>query len=87
MADSFGDEIGGDFAEFAGTVWLLRMNLAVGSPPDALAAALRGFGPDAVVALYHDAGALALDGASQNSLALAARLLGDVGLPPPRPAP
>ena len=80
IADSFGDEIGGDFSEYAGQVWLVRMNLAV-ETPDAVATALRSFHPDAIVVVYHDAGALALDLPSQNSLALTARLLGDVGLP------
>ena len=87
IADSFGDEIGGDFAEFAGTVWLVRMNLVLVTPPGPLATALRGFDPDSVIVAYHDAGALALDGASQASLAAAAKLLADVGLPPPHTAP
>ena len=87
LADSFGDEIGGDFAEFAGTVWLVRMNVALVDPAPPIAAAIRGFHPDAVIVAYHDAGALALDAASQTSLAIAARLLGDVGLPPRRAAP
>jgi hypothetical protein len=86
IADSFGDEIGGDFSEYAGQVWLVRMNLAV-ETPDAVAAALRTFHPGAIVVVYHDAGALALDLASQNSLALAARLLGDAGLPSRLTAP
>ena len=87
IADSFGDEIGGDFSEYAGQVWLVRMNLALVTPAPPLAAAIRAFRPDAVVVLYHDAGALALDPASQASLALAARLLADAGLPPPATAP
>ena len=86
IADSFGDEIGGDFTEYAGQVWLVRMNLAV-ETPDAVANALRTSHPDAIVVVYHDAGALALDVPSQNSLALAARLLGDVGLPTRLTAP
>ncbi len=81
LADSFGDEIGGDFAEFAGTVWLVRMNVALVDPEPPIAAAIKGFHPDEVIVAYHDAGALALDAASQTSLAIAARLLGDVGLP------
>jgi hypothetical protein len=69
VADSFGDEIGGDFTEFAGQVWLLRMNLALARPPDALAdLAIRHFAPDAIVIVYHDASALALDGPSRQSL-------------------
>ena len=87
VADSFGDEIGGDFSEVAGQVWLVRMNLALVTPTPPLAAALQSFHPDAVVVLYHDAGALALDPPSQASLALAARLLADAGLPPPPAAP
>ena len=86
VADSFGDEIGGDFSEFAGLVWLVRMNLAVETPAD-IAAAVRSFHPDAVVVVYHDAGALALDASSQASLALAAHLLGDAGLPSPHAGP
>jgi hypothetical protein len=76
IGDSFADEIGGDFSEYAGTVWLVRMNLALANPP-----ALGGLHPDAIVAVYHDAGALALDPGSQASLALAARLVGEAGLP------
>ncbi len=87
LADSFGDEIGGDFAEYAGTVWLVRMNVALVTPAGPIATAISGFHPDAIVVAYHDAGALALDPASQTSLAIAARLLADAGLPPPRPAP
>ena len=87
IADSFGDEFAGDFSEFAGLVWLVRMNLALVTPAEPLADALRGFDPDAVIVAYHDAGALALDGASQASLAAASRLLGDVGLPPKRTQP
>ena len=86
IADSFGDEIGGDFSEYAATVWLVRMNLAV-EMPAAVTAALQTFHPEAVVVVYHDAGALALDLPSQNSLALAAKLLGETGLPSPHPAP
>lgn len=82
IADSFGDEIGGDFSEYAGQVWLVRMNLAITDPPD-----LRVFRPDAVVVVYHDAGALALDAASQASLAAAARLLDELRLPAPAVAP
>ncbi len=47
------------------------MNLAMARPPDLPALRVR----DAVVVVYHDAGALALDAASQASLAAAARLL------------
>lgn len=82
IADSFGDEIGGDFSEFAATVWLVRMNLAM-LTPEAVVAALAGYRPDAIICVYHDAGALALDPPSQASLALAARLVGEAGLPPP----
>ena len=87
IADSFGDEIGGDFSEYAGQVWLVRMNLALVTPAAPLAAAIASFHPDAVIALYHDAGALALDPASQASLALAARLIADAGLRPSPAAP
>ena len=83
IADSFGEEVAGDFSEFAGQVRLVRMNPALGTPPAVLADALAGFGPTAVIVLYHDAGALALDDASQASLALAARLLADAALPLP----
>ena len=87
IADSFGDEIGGDFAEYAGQVWLVRMNLALVTPEPAIAGAIRAFNPTAAIVLYHDAGALALDGASQASLALAARLLGSAGLQSSQNAP
>ena len=87
IADSFGDEVGGDFSEYAGQVWLVRMNLALVTPIPALAAAIHAFQPEAVIVLYHDAGALALDPASQASLALASRLLADAGLPPTRNDP
>ena len=76
IGDSFGDEIGGDFSEYAGTVWLVRMNLAMAHPPS-----LAAFHPDAIVVVYHDAGALALDAASQASLAAATRLLAELRLP------
>ena len=82
LADSFGDEIGGDFSEFAGQVWLVRMNVAVQDDPAALAAALHDYAPTAVIVVYHDAGALALDVSSQTSLALVARLLSQASLPP-----
>ncbi len=87
IADSFGDEIGGDFSEYAGEVWLVRMNLALVTPAPALTGAIRAFNADAAIVLYHDAGALALDPASQASLALAARLLADAGLPPTATCP
>lgn len=87
IADSFGDEMAGDFTEYAGQVWLLRMNLALGTPPPLLAPLLQGFHPDAVIVAYHDAGALALDPASQASLALAAALIPDAGLPAASTAP
>ncbi len=87
IADSFGEEVAGDFSEFAGQVRLVRMNPALGTPPAVLAAALASFHPTAVIVLYHDAGALALDEASQASLALAARLLADAALPPPASGP
>ena len=87
IADSFGDEVAGDFSEFAGQVWLVRMNLALVTPAPAIASAIRMFQPEAVIVLYHDAGALALDPASQASLALAASLLADAGLPSPQHAP
>ena len=76
IGDSFGDEIGGDFSEYAGTVWLVRMNLAMAHPP-----ALAALHPDAIVVVYHDAGALALDAASQASLAAATTLLRELRLP------
>lgn len=75
FADSFGDAIAGDWSEYAGQVWHVRMNLALASPEPALAAALHEVHPDAVIVVYHDFAALALDGASKASLALAARLL------------
>jgi hypothetical protein len=87
LADSFGDEIAGNFSEYAGQVWLVRMNILLESPADPVVAALRQFHPDAVVVLYHDAGALSLDAASRDSLAIAARLLGDVGLQSAAAAP
>ena len=87
IADSFGDEVAGDFSEFAGQVWLVRMNLALTTPPALLAPLLRGFHPTAVIVAYHDAGALALDPASQASLALVATLLTDADLPQPSTAP
>ncbi len=75
VADSFGDEIGGDFSEFAGQVWLLRMNLALAETPGALAdVAIRRFAPDAIVVVYHDAGALALDVPARMSLEAATAL-------------
>ncbi len=76
IGDSFADEVAGDFAEYAGTVWLVRMNLAMARPPD-----LSALRPDAIVAVYHDFGAMGLDAASQASLAATARLLGELGLP------
>ena len=87
IADSFGDEMAGDFSEYAGQVWLVRMNLALTEPPGLLAPLLHTFHPDAVVVAYHDAGALALDPASQASLALAATLLTDADLPGHSAAP
>ena len=76
MADSFGDESGANFIEYAGRVWLLRMNVAIGEPAGLLAAtALRTFKPDAIVIIYHDGSALALDAGSQASLAALGRLL------------
>ena len=87
IADSFGDELAGDFSEYAGQVWLVRMNLALAVPPASLAPLLHRFDPSAVVVAYHDAGALALDPTSQASLALAATLLRAAGLPGASPAP
>ena len=81
IADSFGDEIAGDFTEYAGAVWLLQMNVALSEPPGLIAPLLHGFHPDAIVVVYHDAGALALDAGSQASLALAASLITDAALP------
>ena len=76
VADSFGDAVAGDFIEFAGQVWLLRMNLALAEPPGAVAdVAIRRFKPDAVIVVYHDAGALGLDPASRLSLAAATAIL------------
>ena len=74
-------------SEFAGQVRLVRMNFALATPRDVLGAALAGYGPSAIIILYHDAAALALDGASQASLALAAKLLADAALPSPAPGP
>ena len=81
IADSFGDELAGNFTEYGGQVWLVRMNLATVAPPRLLAPLLHAFRPDAIFVAYHDAGALALDAASQASLALAATLLRDADLP------
>ena len=82
MADSFGDEIGANFTEYAGRVWLLRMNVAIGEPPGLLAAtALRTFQPDAIVIVYHDDGALALDAGSQASFASLLAILRNQSLP------
>ena len=86
IADSFGDEIGGDFSEYAGRVWLVRMNLAVAEQAT-VTQAVRGFNPEAIIVVYHDAGALALDASSQASLAFAAKLLSDAGLPSSSTAP
>ena len=80
LADSFGDELAGNFSEFAGQVWLVRMNLAMLDPPAPLAAAIHAFQPSGVIVAYHDAGALALDPASQGSLAAVATLLTDADL-------
>ncbi len=80
LADSFGDELAGNFSEFAGQVWLVRMNLAMLDPPAPLAAAIHGFQPTGIIVAYHDAGALALDPASQGSLAAVATLLTDADL-------
>jgi hypothetical protein len=82
LADSFGDEFGGELSEYAANVWLVRMNILLEMPGDSVAKALRDIHPDAIVVVYHDAGALALDSASRSSLAISARLLADVGLPP-----
>ena len=87
IADSFGDELGGNFSEFAGQVWLVRMNLAMLIPPATLTPALHGFHPTAIIVAYHDAGALALDPASQSSLATAATLLTDADLQAPQNTP
>ncbi len=87
IADSFGDEMAGDFSEYAAQVWLLRMNIALETPPILLTPLLHRFAPDAVIVAYHDAGALALDPASQASLALVASLLPDAGLSHPSAAP
>jgi hypothetical protein len=65
----------------------VQMNLALSAPPSLLVPALRAFQPTSLVVLYHDAGALALDGASQASLALAATLIADADLPQPSTAP
>ena len=80
LADSFGDELAGNFSEFAGQVWLVRMNLAMLAPPAPLAASLHAFHPTGLIVAYHDAGALALDPASQGSLAAVATLLTDAHL-------
>jgi hypothetical protein len=82
MADSFGDEIGADFIEYVGRVWLLRMNVAIGEPAGLLAAtALRTFKPDAIVIVYHDAGTLVLDPGSQASFAALLAILRNQPLP------
>ncbi len=86
IADSFGDEIGGDFSRVCRTGLAGADEPGAGHPSPPIAAAI-GFHPDAVIVAYHDAGALALDAASQASLALAARLLGDAGLPAPAAHP
>ncbi len=86
IADSFGDEIGGDFSEFAGTTWLVRMNLAL-EAPGPVSQAIERFHPDAIVVIYHDAGALALDAPAQSSLALTAQFLRDLRLPTTRQSP
>ena len=76
MADSFGDDIGVDFTEFAGTVWLLRMNFALNDKPDAVAQkVIRDFKPGAIVIVYHDAGALGIDPVAQMSLRAATAIL------------
>ena len=80
LADSFGDELAGNFSEFAGQVWLVQMNVALLAPPAPLAAAIHGFRPTGIIVAYHDAGALALDPASQGSLAAVATLLTDADL-------
>lgn len=87
LADSFGDELAGNFSEYAGVVWLVRMNLALAAPPGLLAPVLHAFAPTAIVVAQHDAGALAMDAPSQGSLALVAALLGDVDLPGSSAAP
>ena len=87
LADSFGDELAGNFSEYAGQVWLVRMNLAMLVRPAPLAAALHEFHPTAIIAAYHDAGALALDPASQGSLAAVATLLRDADLSAERNPP
>jgi 4-hydroxy-L-threonine phosphate dehydrogenase PdxA len=61
---------------------MVRMNILLEMPADTVVKALRDIHPDAIVVVYHDAGALALDAASRSSLAITARLLADVGLPP-----
>ncbi len=81
LGDSFGDELGQAFSEYAGLVWLVRMDLVVTEPPDpAVAARVRAFHPDAIVIVYHDDGALALDAASQISLAAVQALLANQSL-------
>jgi hypothetical protein len=76
IADSFGDAIGGDFTEYAGQVWVLRMNLALDANPAALAAlAIHHFAPDAIVIVYHDAGALGIDGPATRSLGAVTAIL------------
>ncbi len=82
LADSFGDEIAGNFTEYVGQVWLVQMNVAFAQPPAPLAdRILRQFRPDAIVIVYHDDGALALDGGSQASLAALLTLLRNQPLP------
>jgi hypothetical protein len=76
VADSFGDDIGGDFTEFAGTVWLVRMNIALNDPADRVAKiALQDFKPDEIFVIYHDAGALAVNAAARISLKAATAIL------------
>ncbi len=76
LGDSFGEALGPALSEYAGLVWLVRMDAVITGPPDpALAARLRAFRPDAIVIVYHDDGALALDVPSQASLAAVQALL------------
>ena len=76
MADSFGDDIGVDFTEFAGSVWLLRMNYALRDQPGPVAdKVIHDFKPEAIVIVYHDAGALGVDPVAQMSVRAATAIL------------
>ncbi len=58
IADSFGDEMAGDFSRIC-RPGLARADECGPVTPPACLPTLRGFQPDAVIVAYHDAGALA----------------------------